>query len=393
MKTFLHLTTFLLLCLSSLALNAQSGNIVVFSPTGNHFYLTVDNKLQTAKPQKNVKVTGIPEGNSFIKMEFWNQDMPPIKQALTIEANKETSYILKKEGGQWVLEQYSAVPIAQVGNADSKQFVTSYNRSGVVKIEVDKVEDEPNIFVERSSNPANSTTNGVHTGGNLADRREGTFKITEKTGDDNRTATTPESGLKAPNPADYPQIAESISYKTETTKSGGMQIVEVKTITTKEFVEMNGQKFIKSKNEMRETVTNYQCVPMADADFEQASNRAQITAASILQNCIDNFSGKCLAANQAEKLKGMLPESDWNSFLETAKPQCADPNNCPFKVQPTVVTVLKEEPKVEPKEEPVVVSEPKEVPKPKTAKELKAELKAAKKREKEAAKAAKKAKK
>ena len=314
MKTLLHLTIFLLLCLSSLSLNAQSGNIVIFSPTGNHFYLTIDSKLQNADPQKNVKVTGMPEGNCFIKMEFWNNDLPPLKQSLKVEANKEVAYILKKEGGNLVLEQYSSVPADQVGQADSKQFLTSYNRTGVSKNENAKVEDEPNIFVSRSvggNDPANSSSDGVYTGGNLADKREGKFKISEGTGDTGTTETAEPEVKKSnmPDPADYPQITETVTYKTETTKSGGTQIVEVKTVNTKELVEMNGQKFIKSKNEMRETVMPWQCMPMEKEKFEEALNHASVAAASPLYNCVKSVTVACLTAVQAKAIKEVSPQS------------------------------------------------------------------------------------
>ncbi len=81
MKFFWSTMIFLICCWNAINLKAQS-NLVVFSPTGQHFYLSVDNKLQYSKPIKNLKITGLAEGNYFITVDFWNKEIPNLKQSI-----------------------------------------------------------------------------------------------------------------------------------------------------------------------------------------------------------------------------------------------------------------------------------------------------------------------
>jgi hypothetical protein len=381
-------------CLNLVKINAQS-NLVVFSPMGQHFYLSVDNKLQYSKPVKNLKVTGMAEGNCFVTVDFWNKDIPDLKQSIRIENGKEISFIIKKDGNRMVLEEYSNVPFAQVNNVDPKQRIVNYNRNGVERVEVAEVENEPNIFIERGKQQA--ATLAGPSKGQYDNKRDGKFSIKEESNSSDNENTN----SNQPDLSKYPQTTEKISYKTETRNNGTLRVVEVKEITIKDVVERNGQKYISTKTEMRENVTTYSCVPMLEEDFQTAMSYIQRAAASPYSNALNQFKEACLTPKQAEEVAKLIGEDRLDDFVAEAQPKCADEKKCPWgmKEEPIAQNDVKEEPKEveepkeEPKEEPIAenkVEEPKEEPaKPKTAKELKAEMKAAKKREKLAKKEAK----
>ncbi len=294
-----------------------------------------------------------------------------------------------------VLEEYSNVPFNQVNNVDPKQQIVNFNSTGVEKVEVDQVENEPNIFIERGKQAA--TTLGGAKKGEYDDRRQGKFTIKEKS-----DAANGNSNSNEPDLSQYPQTIEKITYKTESTTNGGIKVIEVKDITIKDVVERNGQKYIKTKKELRERLTNYICVPMLEEDFRQTMNHIQVAAMSPYANASRQFKGACLTPEQAKELAALVGEDRLQEFVSSTQVKCADEKQCPWAKQEAPIVqnepkeLVDEDKKVEEPtlNEEVIITQTPDTPKeeptpPKTAKELKAEMKAAKKREKQARKEAK----
>lgn len=114
MKT---ISTFLIALFAIAATYAQNNNLVVFSENGERFYLVLNGIRQNAKPETNVKVTGLNAQNYKAKIIFESQGLPDYNQNIYLMSsaeqgkNMEYTYILRKKKDSYKLTWMSEAPI------------------------------------------------------------------------------------------------------------------------------------------------------------------------------------------------------------------------------------------------------------------------------------------
>lgn len=371
-----------LLCICSFAatnsVSAQEANIMIFSPKGAHFYVSLDGRLQHSSPEKSVRITEIPEGNYSITIEFYNKETSSIKLSTQLRTGKETSFMIQENEDKGLhLNEYSSVPIAQVGSS-SGSTVVEYSRESLNKKEGVVVNEQPDIY--RSKGGVN--TNGVS--GDYVKNRMGQTKITTHTDSNGNTTEVKNDGndtaeaSPAPNPNDNKQDnsnsssnntnvevtekeqtterTEVVTYEEEVAADGTKKIVRKKHITVKTTFEQNGVQMSQSRKFLKKGTTRYNCLPKGDEEF--APVKAAIKAASDrLAEAKNKVQDQCVAPEQLvaifDLLEGDAAKADFASF---AKPFCADPWEYPLEKYITTAAndtpEPKEEPKVEPTEEP-----------------------------------------
>lgn len=397
-------------------LNAQTGNCVVVSPTGDNFYLALDNKFQNEKANTNIKVTGIPEGDYWVTVFFDDVNKKAFKTNIRVLENKETTYNIEDAKGLWKLTEISSTSKSQTNAVSLGQSILTFNEKGVAVKGYKTALEIPQSSMQ-------SQTEMTRVQGDISDiesKRTGTFRGTSETIENNEntltksdiesrrtgtfssSSTTPSENNTATNPTPQPEPETGTTIESKYIKIGNadgtFSIVEEQTITEKEIVERDGQKQLKTKKSKIHNPTDFTCMPMAKDTFialkESVEKSAPEGRLSIAEKGIKN---QCLTPGQIKTLGDLiLSEVDRNTFAIAAKPTCAEAAKFPYQFSEPIV--VKEEIK-EPVKEEVVKEEEVVVVKeetPKTKEQLKAELKALKDKEKAdkaAAKAAAKKKK
>ena len=368
----------LLLCFCfPLILNAQEGNCVISTTTSNSFHLALDNKFQNKTAAKNIKITGIPEGDYWVTILFQDTEKKAVKTNITIHGDKETSYNLEEYKGVWKLNLKGSVAKSAVQSLNTDQTVLPYNKAGV---EVKGISDATEINKDKvHSQEEISRVHGDRTDPNS--RRMGTHKGSSSTVS---AATNPNSTAPAkPAPKEEPKEEQKegtfVVSKYIEVADGTKSIVEERVTTIKQIVEHNGQRQMKTKTGTTHTPTDFNCLPMEKAAFIALKESVQKAATDQRLSLAENgVKGQCMTPGQIKAIGDLiLSDVDRNTFAIAAQPTCADPKKFPYTI--TEPVAVKEEPA--PKEEPTPKEEIKT--EQKTEAEIKAELKAFKQKEKE----------
>jgi hypothetical protein len=90
---------------------AQLGNVVVFSESGEPFFLTVNGIKINEKAQSNVKVEGAKEPGFFAVVTFENTALGSVSKNLMAMSGRELTYKLKNKKGEWKLVPFTDTPI------------------------------------------------------------------------------------------------------------------------------------------------------------------------------------------------------------------------------------------------------------------------------------------
>ncbi len=135
-----NLVLFLSLMVGSLTMNAQTGNLVIFSDEGSRFFVVVNGLRVNDQAQTNVRVTGLNADYVSCKIVFENELTPDIeKKTLMLVRGEEVTYVIKKnKKSETVCNYYSQVPLNQapVNNSNQQTVVYSnvpYNDGVVVR--------------------------------------------------------------------------------------------------------------------------------------------------------------------------------------------------------------------------------------------------------------------
>lgn len=97
------------LLFTGFAIKAQNNNLVVFSQTGDRFYLILNGMKYNDKPETNVKVTGLASSNYKAKIIFENKH-PDLDGTIHIiwegqpVNNKEFTYAVERKGEKYKLK-------------------------------------------------------------------------------------------------------------------------------------------------------------------------------------------------------------------------------------------------------------------------------------------------
>ncbi|MEI6021621.1 MAG: DUF4476 domain-containing protein [Bacteroidota bacterium] len=110
-KSILFLCTAMLMGFMAISQNVV--NLVVFSEDGDTFYIFINGIKQNAKPESNVKVTGV-SPNVSLRIEFENKAYPQLKQNMSLMAGYEHTFRIKKDTKlQMKLRYFGQVPLAE----------------------------------------------------------------------------------------------------------------------------------------------------------------------------------------------------------------------------------------------------------------------------------------
>jgi hypothetical protein len=122
----------LALLLVTLATQAQTSNVILFTENGERFYVILNGLRQNEKPETNVKVTDLNATFYKLKIIFDNASLGEKNFNLGFNEGMETSFVIKKNGsGEYVLRPVSEVALAQAPPSLPTQTVVMYNTDGL----------------------------------------------------------------------------------------------------------------------------------------------------------------------------------------------------------------------------------------------------------------------
>lgn len=108
--------------------NAQTANLILFTENGEQFTAIMNGIRQNAKPETNVKITGLNAEYYKLKVIFDNQALGEKNFNINLALGEETTYCIKKNNkGEYVTRFVSNVPLDQAPTTAPTQTVVVYN--------------------------------------------------------------------------------------------------------------------------------------------------------------------------------------------------------------------------------------------------------------------------
>lgn len=126
------ITSLLIALVAITAAYAQNNNLVVFSQNGERFTLVLNGIRQNAKPETNVKVTGLNAPNYKAKIIFEQKNLFDVDQNIYMMSggeqgkNMEYTYNLTKKKDAYKLKWMSEAPVNTAAPVDANQTVVTY---------------------------------------------------------------------------------------------------------------------------------------------------------------------------------------------------------------------------------------------------------------------------
>ena len=123
-----NLLLFCLLLLWAVTTKAQTSNAILFTENGEHFQVILNGILQNAKPETNVKMTGLVAPNYKCRIMFEDKALGYVDFNIFFpEMGYEATWNIKKnKKGEYVTRGVSAVPIAQAPPPSPAQTVVVF---------------------------------------------------------------------------------------------------------------------------------------------------------------------------------------------------------------------------------------------------------------------------
>ena len=107
---------------------AQTANLILFTENGEQFTAILNGIRQNAKPETNVKITGLNAEYYKLKVIFDNNSLGEKNFNINLALGEETTYCIKKNNkGEYVTRFMSNVPLDQAPSAPATQSVVVYN--------------------------------------------------------------------------------------------------------------------------------------------------------------------------------------------------------------------------------------------------------------------------
>jgi len=153
-----NLVLFLGLMVGTFTINAQTGNLVIFSDEGSRFFVVVNGLRVNDQAQTNVRVTGLNADYVNCKIVFENELTPDIeKKTLMLVRGEEVTYVVKKnKKAETVCNYYSQVPLNQAPVNSSNQQTVVYSN----------VPYNDGVVIRTGNGTVSSTTTTTTTTGN-----------------------------------------------------------------------------------------------------------------------------------------------------------------------------------------------------------------------------------
>ncbi len=127
MKSKLLLTGVLLF--GALVAKAQTSNAILFTENGERFQVVLNGILQNAKPETNVKMTGLPAPNYKCRILFEDKTLGYVDFNMFFpEMGYEATWNIKKnKKGEYVTRGMSSIPLAQAPAPEPTQTIVVYS--------------------------------------------------------------------------------------------------------------------------------------------------------------------------------------------------------------------------------------------------------------------------
>lgn len=133
MKTTTKVLLNCLLVLSTITIQAQESNIILFTENGERFTAILNGLRQNEKPETNVKITGLNANAYKLKVIFADAALGQFNENLYMEPGNETTFVIKKnKKNEYVVRLMTYVPIAQAPPTPASTPVVVYNPSAPV---------------------------------------------------------------------------------------------------------------------------------------------------------------------------------------------------------------------------------------------------------------------
>ncbi|MCX6248181.1 MAG: DUF4476 domain-containing protein [Bacteroidetes bacterium] len=149
-KTIPFLVTTIILLSVSVVSKAQLTNLIFFTEQGEHFSVVLNGILQNAKPETNIKITGLPAPSYKLKVIFEDPKIPELDKNLMFQQGTETSFNIRKNNkGEYVVRFLNQVPIEQMPPPPPGQDVVVFTTVPATSVTI----NQTNVI-----NNTNSTT-------------------------------------------------------------------------------------------------------------------------------------------------------------------------------------------------------------------------------------------
>ncbi len=113
---------------ATLALKAQTTNLIFFTEQGERFSIVLNGILQNESPQTNILVTDLPAPNYKVKVIFEDKKLGEIDKNLFLNQGTESTYVIKKNNkGEYIVRFMNDVPLAEAPAPTQTQSVVVYH--------------------------------------------------------------------------------------------------------------------------------------------------------------------------------------------------------------------------------------------------------------------------
>jgi hypothetical protein len=122
-----YLVSLILLITTVFEVNAQTGNVIIFSENGEQFTIILNGIQQDSKPSTSIKMTNLSMDWFTLGIVFADANINKQKFNLGVSLGNETSYALhKKINGDYSLRNISETPLAQAPPTSPSQLEVPY---------------------------------------------------------------------------------------------------------------------------------------------------------------------------------------------------------------------------------------------------------------------------
>ena len=198
------------LLFGTVSVKAQTSNAILFTENGEHFQVVLNGILQNAKPETNVKMTGLPAPNYKCRIIFEDKTLGYVDFNLFFpEPPQEVTWNIKRnKKGEFVTRAVSWIPIAQAPPTPPAQTVVVFSTTPPVETSSTIIQ-QTTTTTSGTSNPNGMNMNmGVHVnengGGinmNVSGMDANGVSSTTTTTTHSTTVTSSSSNYDAPPPA------------------------------------------------------------------------------------------------------------------------------------------------------------------------------------------------
>jgi hypothetical protein len=152
---------FAIFLVAAISVKAQTSNAILFTENGEKFQVILNGILQNAKPETNVKMTGLPAPNYKCRIIFEDKTLGYVDFNMFFpEMGTEATWNIKKnKKGEYVTRGVSAVPLAQAPPPPPTQTVVVYTTTPAVETTSTTVSQTTTTTTSGGTNPTGTEMN------------------------------------------------------------------------------------------------------------------------------------------------------------------------------------------------------------------------------------------